>query len=144
MKWFKGKKTSTEASSRGPSSRLESLAYRPVKSLEVSEERLDSGEVVLTYPLTLRPWLLSLATRLGLRSEETLSRKLQLDEMGSLTWSLLDGKRAVHDLVDFVCRRYKLNRREAEVAMTEFLRDLGKRGLIGFRAPAGEGGEKST
>jgi hypothetical protein len=123
---------------------LESLAYRPVKSLEVAEEKLDSGEVVLTYPLTLRPWLLSLATRLGLRSEETLSRKLQLDEMGSLTWSLLDGKRAVHDLVDFVCRRYKLNRREAEVAMTGFLRDLGKRGLVGFQAPSGEEVEKSA
>jgi hypothetical protein len=64
---------------------------------------LDSGEVVLTYTLTVQGWLLSLATRLGLRSEETLSRKQQLDEMGSLTWSLLDGKRAVRDLVDFVC-----------------------------------------
>ncbi|GAG94125.1 unnamed protein product, partial [marine sediment metagenome] len=109
-----------------------------------SEEKLDSGEVVLTYTLTVQPFLLSLATRLGLRSEETLSRKLQLDEMGSLTWSLLDGKRAVRDLVDFVCRRYKLNRRETEVAMTGFLRDLGKRGLIGFRAPSGKAGEKST
>jgi hypothetical protein len=144
MKWFKLRKPSKEDFSRGPSSRSESLAYRPVKSLEVSEEKLESGEVVLTYPLTLRPWLLSLATRLGMRSGENLSRKLQLDEMGSLTWSLLDGKRAVHDLVDFVCRRYKLNRREAEVAMTGFLRDLGKRGLIGFRAPSGEEGEKST
>ena len=144
MRWFKRRKPSKGDFSKGPSSRLESLAYRPVKSLEVSEEKLDSGEVVLTYPLTLRPWLLSLATRLGLRSGENLSRKLQLDEMGSLTWSLLDGKRAVHDLVDFVCRRYKLNRREAEVAMTEFLRDLGKRGLIGFQAPSGEDGEKSA
>ncbi|MGD8382228.1 MAG: PqqD family protein [Syntrophobacterales bacterium] len=144
MKWFKWKKPSKKNFSKGPSSRAESLAYRPVKSLEVSEEKLESGEVVLTYPLTLRPWLLSLATRLGMRSGENVSRKLQLDEMGSLTWSLLDGKRAVHDLVDFVCRRYKLNRREAEVAMTGFLRDLGKRGLIGFRAPSGEEGEKST
>lgn len=144
MKWFKWKKPSKKNFSKGPSSRAESLAYRPVKSLEVSEEKLESGEVVLTYPLTLRPWLLSLATRLGMQSGENLSRKLQLDEMGSLTWSLLDGKRAVHDLVDFVCRRYKLNRREAEVAMTGFLRDLGKRGLIGFRAPSGEEGEKST
>ena len=144
MKWFKLRKPSKEDFSKGPSSRAETIAYRHVKSLEVSEEKLESGEVVLTYPLTLRPWLLSLATRLGMRSGENLSRKLQLDEMGSLTWSLLDGKRAVHDLVDFVCRRYKLNRREAEVAMTGFLRDLGKRGLIGFRAPSGEEGEKSA
>ena len=81
--------------SKGPASRSEALTYRPVKSLEVMEEKLDNGDVVLTYPLTLRGWLASLATRLGLRTKESLTRKLQLDEMGSLTWSLLDGNRTV-------------------------------------------------
>jgi hypothetical protein len=137
MRWSRHDKVSEKEFSQGPSSRSEALTYRPVKSLEVLEQRLDNGEVVLTYPLTLRGWLASLATRLGLRSKESFTRKLQLDEMGSLTWSLLDGNRTVKDLVDCVCRRYKLNQRETEVAMTGFLRDLGKRGLIGFQAPAG-------
>ena len=138
MRWSKQGRVSEEDFSKGPASRSEALTYRPVKSLEVLEEKLDSGEVVLTYPLTLRGWLASLATRLGLRSKESLTRKLQLDEMGSLTWSLLDGNRTVKDLVDYVCRRYKLNQRETEVAMTGFLRDLGRRGLIGFRSPSGQ------
>ena len=144
MRWLRGSKISSGDSSKGPSSRAEALTYRPVKSIEVMEEKLDSGEVVLTYPLTLRGWLASLATRLGLQSKESLSRKLQLDEMGSLTWSLMDGKRTVEDLVDYVCQRYKLNQRETEVAMTGFLRDLGRRGLVGFRAPSEQAGEKSN
>ena len=138
MRWSKRDKGSKEDFSQGPSSRSEALTYRPVKSLEVLEEKLDSGEVVLTYPLTLRGWLARLATSLGLRSREAFTRKLQLDEMGSLTWSLLDGNRTVRDLIEYVCRRYKLNQRETEVAMTRFLRDLGRRGLIGFQAPAGK------
>ena len=144
MRWLRRSKISNGDSSKGPSSRAEALTYRPVRSLEVLEEKLDSGEVVLTYPLTLRGWLASLTTRLGLRSKKSLSRKLQLDEMGSLTWSLMDGKRTVQELADYICRRYKLNQRETEVAMTGFLRDLGRRGLIGFRTPSGQKREKSN
>jgi hypothetical protein len=115
-----------------------------VKSQEVLEKKLENGEVLLTYPLILRPWFVNLASRLGLRSKGSLTRSLQLDEMGSLTWTLLDGERSVQDLVEFVCQRYKLNRREAEVAMTGFLRELGKRGLIGFSSPHRKDGKKST
>lgn len=142
MKWSRKRKPSKADLASGPSSRSEALSYRPTKNREVLEEKLESGEVVLTYPLTLRPWLISLASRLGLRSGEPLTRKLQLDEIGSLTWTLLDGERTVQDLVDYLCRRYHLNRREAEVAMTDFIRNLGKRGLIGLRPPQLEESEK--
>lgn len=144
MRWPKRRKLSKADLAGGPSSRSEALAYRPVKSREVLEEKLESGEVLLTYPLSLRPWFVSLTRRLGMRSKESLTRRLQLDEMGSLTWTLLDGKRTVQDLVDFVCHRYKLNRRETEVAMTGFLRELGKRGLVGLRSPHRQNSEKST
>ena len=127
-----------------PSTRAEAFAHYPVKNREVLEEELEGGEMVLTYPLVIRPWLAAVAQRLGLQSREPLTRRLQLDEMGSLTWSLLDGKRTVHDVVDSLCRRYKLNRREAEVAATGFLRELGKRGLIGLQSPHEEDREKST
>jgi hypothetical protein len=115
-----------------------------VRSSEVREVELETGEILLTYPLILRPWFLNLARRIGLQSKEPLTRKLQLDAMGSLTWTLLDGKRTVQDLVNLVCRRYNLNKREAEVAMTGFLRELGRRGLIGLRSSHREDVEKST
>ena len=144
MIWPKRRKLSKSDLRDGPSSRSEALAYRPVRNREVLEEKLENGATVLTYPLRVRPWLVGIAQRLGLQSKESLTRKLELDEIGSLTWTLLDGKRTVQDLVDLLCRRYKLNRREAEVAMTGFLRELGKRGLIGLQSPHRSDREKST
>lgn len=144
MIWFRRKKASGGEIAGGPASRSEALAYRPVKNREVREEDGENGEVLLTYALSLTPWLVKLALRLGLQSRRSLRRRLQLDELGSLTWSLVDGKRTVRDIAELVCRRYKLNRREAEVAMSGFFRDLGRRGLIGFLPPHGEEGKKST
>jgi hypothetical protein len=144
MKWFRKKKSSPFEFAGGPASRTEALAYCPVKSLEAVEEKTESGEVLLTYPLILRPWFLNLARRLGLGSSEPLSRKLQLDEMGSLVWSFMDGNRTVQDVVDLVSQRYKLNPREAEVAMTGFLRELGRRGLVGFRPPYSKDSENTS
>jgi hypothetical protein len=144
MTWPRRKKLQKHHLTGEPSTRAEAFAYCPVKNREVLEEKVEEGAIVLTYPLVIRPWLAGVAQRLGLQSKEPLTRRLQLDEMGSLTWSLLDGKRNVQDVVDSLCRRYKLNRREAEVAATEFLRELGKRGLIGFRSPHEEDRKKST
>ena len=144
MRWFKRRKASGNELAETPSSRSEALTYYPVKSSAVLEVKLDTGEIVLTYPLTLRPWLLNLARRMGLRSSGGLTRKLQLDAMGSHAWSLLDGQRTVQDLVNYLGRHYNLNRKEAEVAMTRYLRELGRRGLIGFRPPQLDDSEKST
>ena len=144
MIWPRRKKLQKHHLKGEPTTRAEAFAHCPVKNREVQEEELEGGAIVLTYPLVIRPWLAGVAQRLGLQSGEPLTRRLQLDEMGSLTWSLLNGKRTVQDVVDFLCRRYKLNRREAEVATTGFLRELGKRGLIGFRAPHEEAKKKST
>jgi len=144
MIWPRRKKLQKHHLANQPSTRAEAFAYCPVKNRQVLEEELEGGVKVLTYPLAIRPWLAHLTRRLGLQSREPLTRRLQLDEMGSITWSLLDGKRTVQDVVDFLCRRYKLNRREAEIATTGFLRELGKRGLIGLRLPQEEESKKST
>ena len=144
MKWFRRRRQPGPEGPGGPATRVESLSYRPVKNSEVQEKKLENGEVLLTYPLSLRPWFIHLAGRLGLRSVEPLTRKLQLDEMGSLTWTLLDGKCTVQDTIEHLCRKYNLNRRETEIAVTGFLRQLGKRGIIGFRPPPNEKPEESS
>ena len=144
MIWRKRKKLHKHHLRREPSTRAEAFAYCPVKSREVLEEVLEEGALILTYPLVIRPWLAGVAQRLGMQSREPLARRLQLDEMGSLTWRLLDGRRTVQDVVDCLCSRYKLNRRETEVATTAFLRQLGKRGLIALRSPHEEDREQSS
>ena len=118
-----------------PASREEALACRPAKNPEVRETWLDSGEVMLIYPVRVRPWFASLAKRLGGPAPET--RKLQLDALGTAAWQLMDGRRTVAGVAQAFARRFQLHPREAEVSVTRFLKELGKRGLIGLKAPAG-------
>jgi hypothetical protein len=44
-------------------SRSEALACIPVKNRHVREQRLDSGELVVLYPVTVRPWMALLAVK---------------------------------------------------------------------------------
>ena len=43
-------------------SRKEALEYTPVKNLQISETRLESGEVIIEYPLAVRPWIAAVAS----------------------------------------------------------------------------------
>jgi hypothetical protein len=135
MRWFRAGSSRARRRDDGGLSRAEALACRPAKNSEVREEKLEGGDILLTFPLRVRPWLAGVARAVGLQDRQVLTRKLQLDEMGSLTWTLMDGERSLTDLVEIVSRRYRLQRRETEVAVTTFLRELGRRGLIGFRQP---------
>jgi len=58
MKVFKKKPVA------GRMTRLDALAYKPVKSQQTTETRLETGEVVLEYPLTVRPLISAVAKRL--------------------------------------------------------------------------------
>jgi len=62
-------------------------------------------------------------------------RPIVLDEVGTRVWHLCDGERTVADIVETLRQEYKLGRREVEVSLTEYLRTLGKRGMIGFLVP---------
>ena len=118
----------------GPTiSRSEALDRIPVKNRQVSENRLESGEIVISYPVTVRSFFSGLAKRFGGQEVQTQIKKLQLDELGSFVWNLMDGKRSVRQLVQLFAQTHQLESREAEVSVTQFLRELGRRGLIGMR-----------
>jgi hypothetical protein len=114
------------------SSRADALACTPVKSREMHESRLDTGEVLIRYPVRWRPWMVALARRLGREGDPSNERKLQLDELGTMVWDLIDGRRTVQQIIRCFSDAHQLQAREAEVAVTQFLRQLGKRGLIGL------------
>lgn len=63
------------------------------------------------------------------------SRPITLDEVGTRVWHLCDGEHTVEDMVRALSREYKLQRREVEVSLTEYLRTLGKKGIVGFLVP---------
>jgi hypothetical protein len=113
-------------------SRTEALAYKPIKSRKVTEVRLNSGEVLIEYPLAVRPWVSAVARRLGRPQNPVRSGKLQLDMMGTSVWDLVDGERSVGRIVELFASNHRLNNREAEISVTQFIRELGRRGLIGL------------
>ncbi len=114
-------------------SRAEALRRIPSKNLQIREEQLDSGEVVIQYPVTIRPFFAGLAKRFGGSEAQIQSRKLQLDALGTSVWALIDGNASVRQLINTFATTHQLEPREAEVAVTQFLRELGRRGLIGMR-----------
>jgi hypothetical protein len=121
-------------------SRSEALACVPVKNRHVSEQRLDSGEVVVLYPVAVRPWMAAAARWLGAGASPPRTAKLQLDRLGSYVWGMLDGQTSLRRIAAAFAAEHRLERKEAEVAVTQFIRELGRRGLVGLRgdsAPRG-------
>ena len=119
---------------KGPTiSRAEALDRIPVKNRQISENRLETGEVIIHYPVTMRPFFAGLAKRFGGQEAQIQVKKLQLDELGTSVWNLMDGKRSVRQLIKMFAGTHQLETREAEVSVTQFIRELGRRGLIAMK-----------
>ncbi|MFQ5808931.1 MAG: PqqD family protein [Armatimonadota bacterium] len=123
---------------RGPQlTREQAMAALPLRNPTLKWRRNDRQDVVVT--LTRRK-----DTRGRLISfffHVPSSRDITLDEVGSKVWSLSNGKRTVDEMIDALASEYKLNRREAEVSLTEYLRQLGQRGMVGLLVDRDEGDE---
>ncbi len=113
-------------------SRTEALEYTPVKSRQISETRLESGEVIIEYPLAVWPWIAAVARRLGGHQDHKQTKKLQLDALGTSVWDLVDGRRSVGSIIRIFAKTHRLENKEAEVSVTSFIRQLGQRGLLGL------------
>jgi hypothetical protein len=113
--------------------RGEALNCTPVKNEHVRESRLESGELLILYPVTMPPWTAALARWIGAGKAPPRTGKLQLDLLGSAVWSMLDGRTPLRRLVAVFAEAHQLEPKEAEVAVTQFIRELGRRGLIGLR-----------
>jgi hypothetical protein len=114
-------------------SRIQALDCTPVRNIHVKATRLDGGEILLTYPAAMRPWIAGLIRRFGGPSDRSFTKKLQLDELGTQVWDLIDGSTTVQDLIQRFAEEYQLHVKEAEVSVTRFLRELGRRGIVGLR-----------
>ena len=92
------------------------------------------GQVLIEYPLDMKPFYLNLLSRFGSTTPERKpTRKLQLDGLGSRVWRAIDGRKSVRELIDEFAADTTMTRQEAETSVTMFLRELGKRGLILIR-----------
>jgi hypothetical protein len=115
--------------------RRRSLALKPVRNPKVSWSPAASAEdVTIEIPLRRRPVpkpLIWLATKLA-RRQPPDNRRLQLDAIGSYVWRCADGKHTVRELIWLLAAEYKLNRRDAEAALIDFLGKLSTRNILGF------------
>jgi len=114
--------------------RAQALACIPVKGGHVQESRLESGEILLAYPDYREQRFIRLFRRLGRLGDRKIRiKKLQLDTLGTSVWEFIDGRRSVRQVMELFAQKYSLHPKEAEVSVSQFLRELGRRELIGLR-----------
>ncbi|MDD3618175.1 MAG: PqqD family protein [Desulfobulbaceae bacterium] len=116
-----------------PGSKDQALECIPVKNPRVAEEDSGNGEVRLAYQVQVKPWFQGIYKRFSSRRNTVIDRKLQLDVMGTAVWRMIDGQRTVREIVDGFQTAHQTSRREAEISVTTFFRELGKRGLLAMR-----------
>ncbi|MCP4343848.1 MAG: PqqD family protein [Desulfobulbaceae bacterium] len=132
MKLFRKKTASNRLSTEKANglTRTESLASIPHRSPSATWEILENGDIIIEYPLNIKPFFLQLANRFNKGQEQIPTKKLQLDSTGSRVWQMFDGVKEVKTIIREVADQTGLSLHEAEISVTTFLRQLGQRGLI--------------
>ena len=125
-----------------PISRKDFLRLKPMRNPVVKWKKDDKGRIRITVPL-MKPSerreekvsskIINLLAKL--LPEPPKEKHIQLDEIGSFVWEMCDGEKTTRDIIDYLCQKYKLLPREAEVPLSKYLNALAKRGLIGFILP---------
>ncbi len=118
----------TRRRGRSGLTRDEALAACPVRNQAIAWERQENGRVLLSIPLQFSPWMKVLKALSQLPEQ----RQIELDELGSDVWEWCDGATPVSELAGRLSARHKLNAREAELSLTQYLQTLARRRLLGF------------
>jgi len=111
---------------KSTASREEVLKARPLRNPVVTWERNEQGEVVLNIPLQKGRVLKALKWFFPAPDY----KQLVLDEIGGDMWELCDGNNTIDQIRQHLSSKYKLERREAEASILEYLRQLAKRRLV--------------
>lgn len=117
---------------RQPISREASLQSRPVRNPAVRAEKAEGGGLVLHAKVEHRGFGRALARVFRVKD---LEKRFTLDELGAFVWEMCDGETTVRTLINRFASEFKLNRKEAEVSMVEYLKTLAKKGIIGIAVP---------
>lgn len=133
MRLFKKKKAKQD-----PLTRTEALHCIPQKAEAANWRVTGDGDILIEYPLDIRPFFLQLARRFYPKERMPQpTRKLQLDRLGSMVWRMVDGEKNVGTIVTEFASVSGLTLQEAELSVTAFFRQLGRRGLIFLKTGSG-------
>ncbi len=112
-------------STPGPPAGSNLLELVPVRTASWSE---DAGRVVVEIPAPGRPWRAPFAWL----SSKMSSKRVRLDEVGSLAWTLLDGRRTVGEVAAVLRERFGDRVEPAEERFGALLLSLHRGGLVGY------------
>ena len=90
--------------------------------------REDAGRVVVEIPTPSRPW----RTPLAWLSSKLSTKRVRLDEVGSLAWSLFDGRRTVGEVAAALRERFGDRVEPVEERLGTLVRQLHHGGMIGY------------
>lgn len=139
-KLFPSRTVQQHPAGSGPN-RQYALACIPVRNPECIAAQKEEG-TLLTYSVQAKPWLRKIFKGAAGREPEIMQRKLQLDSLGSSVWQIIDGQKSVEDISRIFQHKHQLGLREAEISVSEFIQQLGKRGLIALKEPREKAEEK--
>ncbi len=126
MKLFGGK-SKQRAQEKATPSRRQWLALRPLRNPQL-EWRDEDGTVILEIK-RVKNWKTQMLNLLiPIPSEHTV----ELDRIGTDVWRLMDGSRTIGQIARELASEHQIEKREAEVSLQQFFKELGRRGYIGF------------
>ena len=128
MKLFKSKVPAENSLNR-----TESLACIPQLLPGIDWRQTENGEILVKYPLSIKPFFLQIARRFKKEPQTRLTKKLQLDTLGSSVWLMIDGESDVKTIIEKFADESGLSRQESEQSITTFFLQLGRRGLIAMK-----------
>ncbi len=108
--------------------RDDTLESQPVRNESLSWEKGEKGEVHIHVPLKIPRWTWGLRRFVAFPK----TRTIVLDHVGSSVWEMCGGEHDVEEMIARLCKQYKLNRKEAEVSLLAYLKQLAGKGLIGL------------
>jgi hypothetical protein len=128
MKFLTGRGALAARQSKKRFTLEDTLNAKPVRNETVKEKKWDDGQTFLVIPRKDARWV-RIFSRIFYIPEE---RKISLDEIGAWVWSKCDGRISVNGMIDELAGKFNLKRKEAEVSLLKYLKNLGEKRLIGF------------
>ena len=119
----KGKKEARPAPTR-----REWLALKPVRNPALLW-REEEGVVIIEIHRT-QNWKTRLLNLVFPLPEQ---HRVALDAIGSTVWRASDGEATVEQIARKIARELQIERREAELSLQQFFKELGRRGYIAFK-----------
>ena len=107
------------------------LASVPHKN-EAAEIRPAGDGVIVSVPIRRPNWLVPPISWILPWGDR---RRVQLDAPGSAVLALCDGRRNVEQIIETFAENHKLSFRESQLAVTQFLRELLRRGVVAIVGP---------